>query len=298
MKNLSASSNIAPTQQANGTAVKLFVENLTNVDFSYLHPHRGLLGESWLLQLVLDGRLNDQGMICDFGIVKKAVKQWMDTHIDHALLIPTGMPRLSHRQEGGETTVEWTYPDGRPFYCRSPQQAITLVGEPDINEHTLASWCRDQLLALFPDEVQGLELAFVPEKIDGAFYHYSHGLHQHEGNCQRIAHGHRSRIEIHLNDQRDETLEAEWAERLRDIYIGTRSHLIEPRAELHHYRYEAPQGEFELKLPAERCYVIDTASTVEQIAQHLAAEIKRERPADRILVRAYEGVGKGAIATA
>ncbi|GGO88599.1 hypothetical protein GCM10011348_44420 [Marinobacterium nitratireducens] len=278
--------------------MKLFVDNLTNVDFSYLHPHRGLLGESWLVQLVLDGRLNEQGMICDFGIVKKAVKAWMDKYIDHALLVPTGMPRLSHRQHDGETEVEWRYPDGRGFYCRSPEQAITLVGEPEITEHSLAGWCREQLLKLFPGEVEGLELAFVPERIDGAFYHYSHGLHQHEGNCQRIAHGHRSRIEIHLNDQRDEALEAVWAERLRDIYIGTRSHLVDSASGMHHYRYQAPQGEFELRLPADVCYLIDTESTVEQIAVHLAAEIKREHPDETVLVRAFEGVGKGAIATA
>ncbi|MFC6670719.1 6-carboxytetrahydropterin synthase [Marinobacterium aestuariivivens] len=277
--------------------MKLFVDNLTNVDFSYLHPHRGLLGESWLVQLVLDGRLNDQGMICDFGIVKKAVKAWMDRHIDHALLVPTGMPRLNHRQQDDETLIEWRYPDGRLFRCRSPHQAITLVGEPEISEHSLASWCRDQLLALFPGEVQGLELAFVPERIEGAFYHYSHGLHQHDGNCQRIAHGHRSRIEIHLNDQRDEALESVWAERLRDIYIGTRSHLVDDSEGLHHYRYRAP-GEFELQLPSECCYLIDTESTVEQIARHLADAIKREHPGERVRVRAYEGVGKGAIATA
>jgi 6-pyruvoyl-tetrahydropterin synthase len=278
--------------------VKLFVDNLTNVDFSYLHPQRGLLGESWLVQLVLDGRLNDQGMICDFGIVKKAVKAWMDTHIDHALLVPTGLPRLAHRQQGGETVVDWLYPDGRHFYCRSPKQAITLVGEPEINVHTLAQWCKEQLLALFPEEVSGLDLAFVPERIDGAFYHYSHGLHQHDGNCQRIAHGHRSKIEIHLNDQREEALEAEWAERLRDIYIGTRSHLVSESGAMHHYRYDAPQGEFELKLPAQYCYLIDTETTVEQIAQHLACAIKQEHPADTVQVRAFEGVGKGAIATA
>ncbi len=132
----------------------------------------------------------------------------------------------------------------------------------------------------------------------GPFYQYSHGLKKHDGNCQRIAHGHRSRIEIYRNDQRDEALEAVWAERLRDIYIGTRSHLVEVGAGMHHYRYRAPQGEFELKLPAECCYLIDTESTVEQIAAHLAAEIKREHPGDEVLVRAYEGVGKGAIATA
>ena len=79
--------------------MKLFVDNLTNVDFSYLDAKRGLLGESWLVELELDGSLNEQGMICDFGIVKKQVKQWFDSTIDHALVIPELMDSLTYREQ-------------------------------------------------------------------------------------------------------------------------------------------------------------------------------------------------------
>lgn len=278
--------------------MKLFVDNLTNVDFSYLHPQRGLLGESWLVQLVLDGSLNEQGMICDFGIVKKAVKDWFDHCVDHALVVPTGMPRLAVSQSEAETAVTWQYPQGGEFYCRSPEQAIVLVDLEEVTEQSLAQWCKAQLLALFPEEVKGLEISFVPESINGAFYHYSHGLQQHDGNCQRIAHGHRSRIEIFLDGQRDAAVEQQWAATYNDIYIGTRDHLVaEPTGE-HHYRYDAPQGEFEIRLPAEHCYLIDTETTVEQIACHLAEQVKAAHPQREVMVRAFEGVGKGAIATA
>ncbi|HID66548.1 MAG TPA: 6-pyruvoyl tetrahydropterin reductase, partial [Aquificaceae bacterium] len=43
--------------------MELFVERLTIVDFSFLHPTRGLLGESWILDVVLEGKLDAQGMI-------------------------------------------------------------------------------------------------------------------------------------------------------------------------------------------------------------------------------------------
>ena len=49
----------------------LFVDNLTNVDFSYLDADRGVVGETWLASIVLEGALDEQGMVCDFGIVKK-----------------------------------------------------------------------------------------------------------------------------------------------------------------------------------------------------------------------------------
>ncbi|SIT11392.1 6-carboxytetrahydropterin synthase [Neptunomonas antarctica] len=275
--------------------MKLFVNNLTNVDFSYLHSSRGLMGESWLLQLELDGALNEQGMVCDFGVVKKLTREWMDSTIDHALLVPTKMNDIKIEHALGQTRVDWLYPNGKSFHCQSPSKAIVAVDVEEITPEAMAEWCRAQLIALFPQEVRGLNLRFVPEVIDGAFYHYSHGLQQHDGNCQRIAHGHRSRIEIFLNNERNHKLEQEWAARWHDIYIGTSAHRKESAEGMNTYEYRAPQGEFSLTLPTEYCSDIDTESTVEQIARHLAARIKQIRPLDDVMVRAYEGVGKGAV---
>ncbi|MGB0733248.1 MAG: 6-carboxytetrahydropterin synthase [Pontibacterium sp.] len=276
--------------------MKLFVDNLTNVDFSYLDPKRGLLGESWLVELELDGSLNEQGMICDFGIVKKRVKDWFDAGIDHALVVPTEMPDLSVTTSSGYRQVSWLY-QGQACSCRSPEQAIVPVPLTSVTPEGMAKWCEAELLALFPDEVKGLSLRFVPEAIDGAYYHYSHGLQQHDGNCQRIAHGHRSRLKLYLDGRRHPALEKAWAQTFCDIYIGTRAHLVgDESAPVWTFRYQAPQGDFEICLPRSVCYLIETESTVEQIAMHLADEVKKAHPNQVVKVRAYEGMAKGAIA--
>jgi len=241
--------------------------------------------------------LDRQGMICDFGVVKKRVKQWLDEHLDHRLVVASEMPRLEVVAAGQRIDVHWSYPEGAAFHCSAPAQAIALVDGALVEPRALAVWCQSRLQALFPDQVSGIELEFVAESIDGAFYHYSHGLQQHAGNCQRIAHGHRSRIQLRRNGQRDGALEAQWAQRLCDIYIGTLAHRVES-GEQHHYVYDAPQGHFELSLPGRCCYDIETESTVEQIARHLAQQIKADYPEDEIEVRAFEGIGKGAIAQA
>lgn len=277
--------------------MKLFVDDLTHVDFSYLDAQRGLLGESWVVRLELDGSLNDEGMICDFGIVKKRVKQWFDSGIDHALAIARAMQGIEISEQDGYTEVVWKDAQGMEFRCAGPDQAFALLDVDAITPDTVAHWCESRLMALFPDEVVGLKLTLSPEKIDTAFYHYSHGLQKHQGNCQRIAHGHRSRVQVKVNGQRSAEQEAFWAKQFRDIYIGTRAHLKRQAEGISYFSYNAPQGDFELSLRSDRVYLIDTETTVEQIAEHMADVSAANCPGQLIEVCAFEGLGKGAIAS-
>jgi len=278
--------------------LKLFVNNLTNVDFSYLDEKHGMMGESWLAQLELDGTLNSQGMICDFGLVKSRVRDWLDTYVDHRLVVPMQCSQTNMQFGKGNLELTWTYSDKTKLVCNAPEQAFSQVSTKAITPESLANWCEGQLFELFGDEIQGLKLSFVAENIAGAFYHYTHGLQQHDGNCQRIAHGHRSCIEIYINGERDESIEQDWAKQWQNIYLGTKAHIVSKAEGYTKYQYTAPQGEFSLELPSQRCDDLESETTVEQIAQHVVKVLKSRYPKKDILVRAYEGIGKGAIAQA
>jgi 6-pyruvoyl-tetrahydropterin synthase len=278
--------------------MQLFVDNLTNVDFSYLDDQRGLVGETWLASALLDGGLNETSMIWDFGVVKKVLRNWLDDQLDHRLLVPIKSERLSYEINQERITLNWSFSNDDIFTMEAPLEAVALIDAKHINDKTVSLWSINQLSSHFPDNLEHIQLTFEAEEINTAYYHYSHGLKKHDGNCQRIAHGHRSRIQIWSDGGRDIDLENNWAERWSDIYIGSEDDLVsnsDDEQTQTHFAYDAPQGHFKLSLPKQACYIMPCDTTVECIAGHIAQVLHKENPDNTITVKAFEGINKGAI---
>lgn len=294
--------------------MQLFVNDLTVIDCSYLCPERGIVGESWIVDIVLDGALNEQSMVLDFGRVKKQVKAIIDNSVDHKLVVPAEHPytKVTHNSDDSANWVDFLRPDERSIHLFCPADAFAFIDADVVSIETVTEYLKAVIKRELPGNVEGLRLLLRPESIDGFYYHYTHGLKKHDGNCQRIAHGHRSKIQIRLDDIRQPVLEKKWSDKWQDIYLGTtedvcsHSHLKLSEAansatsdDSHtYYSYVADQGLFELIVPNAENFVIDTDSTVECIADYLATEIKLDHPDKKVEVRAFEGVGKGAIAYA
>ncbi|MEW7867000.1 6-carboxytetrahydropterin synthase [Aeromonas diversa] len=291
--------------------MKLFVRDLTVIDSSYLCERRGMVGESWVVDIELGGELNEMSMLLDFGRVKKLIKAIIDREVDHKLLIPADNPLLRRAAPAaGEVWVDWLRP-GHTIHLRSPEQAFAFIPGQQVDKESLVAYLMEILARELPGNIKDLALTLRHEKIEGAFYHYSHGLKKHDGNCQRIAHGHRSPIELYVDGERAPELEAAFAERWSDIYLGTledevaletlalspQAALIGPDSHIG-FAYEAPQGRFELAMPRAGVEMIDTDTTVELLAHYIAREVKKQVGEKFLKVVAYEGVGKGAIAWA
>lgn len=279
---------------------RLFVDHLTVIDFSYLHPVRGIVGESWIVDVELEGDLNDEGMVFDFGHVKKLLKAALDEGMDHTLALPTRLPglKLAETDLGERIEVEYRHANGQlKLRYQSPREAVYLVDAEEVTLHSVKPTLEAHLNSLVPANVKGVRLTLRTEAIDGAFYHYTHGLKKHQGDCQRICHGHRSRIEIERNGRRDTEAETEWAERFADIYLITaEDELPSDEPGLSHIGYDAEQGRFDVWLPSQQCYTMATDSTVELIARHLVDCLSLADPSAHWRVKAFEGVRKGAIA--
>ncbi len=278
----------------------LFVRHLTVIDFAYLDPQRGLVGESWIVDVELEGDLDEQGMVFDFSHVKKALKAGIDDFLDHKLAVPTQLAGLAIDQLKESVRVRLPLDAGGEILHQSPPCALCMIATDAITPESVTPKLTETLRQRLPENVKRLGIVLRQEAIDGACYHYAHGLKKHHGHCQRIAHGHRSRLEIFQDGARVQRLEQAWAHKWRDIYIGTREDMVgTPDIDgLSHteFAYEANQGHFYLRLPSQHVYLIDTDSTVEWIAQHIAQSLKQSASTQTVEVRAFEGVDKGALA--
>ncbi len=290
--------------------MNLFVRDLTVIDMSYLCEQRGIVGESWIVDVSLSGQLNEMSMVLDFGRVKKQIKHLIDEWVDHRLLLPTQLDNLHYREtQPGYAKVDFLRP-GKAIHLHCPEQAFCLIDTKHVTPETVTSHLDKLLLEHLPSNVTGLELTLRPENIDGAYYHYSHGLKKHDGNCQRIAHGHRSPIEILINDQRDPQREQQFAKRWQDIYLATQedqvslnelsfAHECQGISDETHFgfKYQAPQGEFQIAIAKADSEILPTDTTVELLANFIADEVNKTLDEQQSLqVIAYEGVGKGAMA--
>lgn len=282
----------------------LFVDALSALDISWWCPERGLVGASYHVDVELEGELGEDGMLFDFGEVKPWIKSHIDGGIDHTLVVPTRAPgvEITECREGLWLTARLPW----DFEMRAPRQAFTLLALSEINAERLEEHIAETLMKRLPPRVEKVRISLREESLGDSGYTYSHGLKRHQGNCQRIAHGHRSNLLIYRNGARCDKLEQYWSKRLADIYLADSDDVLDtdtaPRksddpASRCQIAYRAPQGHFTIELPRAQVEILPCATTVERIAGWIAEE-SAEMAGGQILVRAFEGINKGAVATA
>lgn len=277
--------------------MQLFVEHLTVIDSAYLHPQHGIVGESWIVDVTLHGDLDPQSMVMDFGHVKKQLKAAIDNSVDHTLIAAKRDSNLQLvLQENGGLVLQYRFGNGEELQHGSPSTAVTLLDSDTVNDAALIAWLENYVMRSVPGNVTRVEIALRHEDETPAHYHYAHGLKKHDGNCQRIAHGHRSRILVLKDGQRSDTLERTIAAEMNYAYLATEADKVGEEGPNSLFAYTSDQGRFTLSYPTARCRFLATDSTVECIAQYLAAKLHREAEPATYAVRAYEGVHKGAIA--
>ncbi|MBE0463749.1 MAG: 6-pyruvoyl trahydropterin synthase family protein [Halomonadaceae bacterium] len=273
----------------------LFVNQLTHIDVSLWCPQRGLVGCSWQVDALLEGALGEDGMLFDFGEVKPWIKRTLDGGLDHTLLIPTQAPGITVTECDEGLCIRTTTP--YPMEVRGPAEAFSLLAWESVTLEQVAKYLSHALTEQRPANVDRVTLTLSDEAISGAAYGYSHGLKRHLGNCQRIAHGHRSRLAIWQSGERQSGLETHWANWLDNRYLLEQADIEHQDDEFLTCRYQAAQGAFSIRLPINRCAALPGPTTVENIAIWLARSIAHDS-GQATRVQAFEGINKGAFAEA
>lgn len=270
-----------------------------------------MVGESWIVDVVLSGDLNEESMVLDFGHVKKDLKRLIDLHIDHKLLVPVEADIVHIIHEEDAVLVDFMRENNRSIHLNCPAEAYAFIYATNITQESVGKYLQELITTHMPQNVLGIELELRIEVINTPYYHYTHGLKKHEGNCQRIAHGHRSKVTLYEDKKENTEWQQYWAKRWEDIYIGTAADIVDEQAmtlsplakqqllsDHHLFAYNSSQGRFEMAIAKEECEIVQTDTTVECLAQYMADEQKKLCRESDIKVVAYEGVGKGAIAYA
>ncbi|MBK0093596.1 6-carboxytetrahydropterin synthase [Erwinia sp. S63] len=289
--------------------MELFVNNLTVIDFSFLDIQRGLVGESLIVDINIKGELDHQSMVMDFSKLKKEIKKYIDETIDHALVIPWNSPQVSFVSKALTAEVTLRTDEGEvDCYVSGPVKAFCPIQSGKINRDVIERWLTTRINAIMPANIESVSVSLREEHIGGHYYHYAHGLKKHEGNCQRIAHGHRSAIRIYINGERHPSWEMFWAKRWRDCYLMSEEDVVADFSKLSvgaqqianenliASAYTSTQGRFELLIRHGRVEILPYDTTVERIACYIKQDMVYSQPdLGNLVVHAYEGIEKGAI---
>jgi 6-pyruvoyl-tetrahydropterin synthase len=288
--------------------VKLFVNNITVIDCSILNPEVGMVGDSFIVDVILEGDLNSEGMMMDFSLVKKTVKRKLDNLVDHVLIVPIANNNIKINQSGRKVDVALLQPGGlTKCFISGPEESFLRINTPVVSQEALEQFLEKHLMPELPTEIKAIKVILHRELIIGESYQYSHGLKKHDGNCQRIAHGHRSTIYIHVDGQRSQQWETYWAERWNNSYLVSEEDIttieqLSPRARAYWHQgliassYRGSQGYFEAMTLTGDTDILPGDTTVESLALFVKSTMHSFLPDAAIEVHAFEGVGKGAIA--
>jgi 6-pyruvoyl-tetrahydropterin synthase len=291
----------------------LFCDNLTVIDYSYLDKELGVVGNSLIVNVEFIGKIDEEGILYDFSYAKKKVKEIIDEKCDHRLLVPKG----TLKEDKNQIFLDFPFGNDQSLLnFRGPAQAVLELHENEVTYEGIRIFLEREIAVEMPDNIEMVKVELLEEeKKDSIFLSYSHGLKGHYGNCQRLFHGHRSTLEIYINDQRNLDLEKQFVEK----YFETPAYYVlwenifnqeeilnllkdddiegcHPQIANVHFGYTSGQGEFKGSLPGKSVCIVKQESTVENLSKYFYSLVKpMVDKKDRVSVHAYEGINKGAI---
>jgi len=261
--------------------LSIFLENFDHIDSAFLHPNDGLFGKTLAFDCTMKGPVNHNGFIVDFGWVKKAVKEYLKERFDHKLIVFRG---ADHKLITHEDHYELLFQlDEQPCYYKCPKPALEWIDEqPDQITDFLALELEGFLRKTFSSLTSVDVRCYLP--FEGLAYSYTHGLSKHEGACQRLLHGHSTKISTNPEHQSNY-----WNKVFEPLpHIASTDQLYKEDNKSYFLKYTGNEGLYELKIPKDRVWLIEPTASIESIAKHLHEKHRFTS------LQINEGISKGA----
>ena len=189
---------------------------------------------------------------------------------------------------------EWTY--------KCPKGAVFPIMTHRITPESVAFEVKRLVRHRLPELVSNVEVSLRKEKGDcsDTFFKYTHGISGHQGLCQRLFHGHRSKIEIFVADEKRIDLEQYVAHDLfgSNVHIACEDQVIDDsNKDYVVLGFTGTLGYYEGNIPRKQLFMVKKQTSIETITKALCEIIHEKTGLSGIKVLCYEGIDKGAIAT-
>ena len=266
----------------------IFLEDCDHIDCA-IYTDSGMIGQTWQVAVALTGPLDDNFFISDFGDIKHLVKRTLRKSIDHTLIIPNTLN--THETEN----LSLRFPNGWNYFA--PKGAVSVIPFAEVNQETITQFLNQTLQAQLPQDYHISISLHQTQYQNGSYFSYTHGIQGHQGNCQRLLHGHQGKIRISIKGQRQVSLEQKFLSFLtsgQSIHIASASQVASQSDDLVELSYLASQGRFHMTLPRPRTLILPTGTSIEAITLGLANIFQKKfKPSSTVEMTCFEGIGKG-----
>ena len=125
-----------------------------------------LHGHSYIIRLRLEGEIGPEGMIMDFVVLKKKLKEMID-EFDHAVLLPAASDILNIREEGENIMVECL---GKNYMF--PKMDVRLLDVPTTTAEEMSKMMALRMVREvdIPENVRSLSIGLDEERGQTAWY--------------------------------------------------------------------------------------------------------------------------------
>ncbi len=125
-----------------------------------------LHGHSYIVRLRLEGDIGEEGMIMDFVVLKKKLKEMID-ELDHKTLLPTASPDVSLKVS--DSDVEAISCGKRYVF---PRMDVTLLDIPTTTAEEMSKMMVKRMVSeiAFPQNVKSISIGLDEERGQTAWY--------------------------------------------------------------------------------------------------------------------------------